>query len=164
MHQPLATLPQITSARLSIRPLLINDVDDLAGMTDDPAITDVIHFLPSPFTRSDAFALIGQNDDRNCFLGAFLDGGLIGVVGTHLHDEDRLEIGYWIASRHQRQGFALEAVSNVISRIRELYPKRQITAECRIGNEASWALLHKLGFRSVGRPGDRPGRELLICR
>jgi RimJ/RimL family protein N-acetyltransferase len=70
--------------------------------------------------------------------------------------------GYWIGSQFQRRGYATEAVSRVITELRRLHPTHQITAECRVGNEGSWKLLHKLGFRPTGQKGDRPGRELLV--
>lgn len=166
MHPPLTRFPRLATERLSIRPLLAADSDALASLTDDPAITGVVHFLPSPFTSADAAALIGGHDDDNCFLGLFRQGRLIGVVGTHAHgvdgaEADGVEIGYWIGPEFQRRGHAREAVSAVISALRHLYPARPIVAECRVGNDASWALLRQLGFDDTGRPGKRPGRRLL---
>lgn len=139
----------------------MKNVEAVRALTDDPAITGAVHFLPSPFTRSDAEALIDSNDNENCFLGIWLKGELIGVIGTHVHGNDRLEIGYWVGSRFQRRGYATEAVSSVVARLRQMHPTRQMTAECRLGNAGSWSLLHKLGFRSTGQQGDRPGRVLL---
>ena len=162
MHQPLTAFPPVETERLVIRPLKMDDAFALSLLTNDPAITDVVHFLPSPFTISDAEALLASNDDANCFLGVWSEGDLIGVVGTHAHGVDRLEVGYWIGSQFQRRGYATEAVSRVIAELGRLHPNHQITAECRIGNEGSWSLLHKLGFRPTGQRGDRPGRELLV--
>lgn len=161
MHPPLTSLGPLQTARLTIRPLTADDSAALSSLTDDPAITQAVHFLPSPFTRADAERLIAGNDAGNCFLGAFRGSELIGVVGSHAHGSDRLEIGYWIGSRFQRQGFAAEAAGAVIAQLRRLYPERQIVAECRPANEGSWNLLHKLGFRPTGEQGDRPGRALL---
>jgi len=160
----LSSFPSRKTERLCIRPLIADDATPVAVLTDDPTITDVVHFLPSPFTLSDAQALIGSQDAENCFLGVWLGADLIGVIGTHAHGDDRLEVGYWIGSRFHRQGYATEAVSTVISQLRRLYPARLITAECRRGNEGSWSLLHKLGFRSTGAQGNRPGRELLAVQ
>lgn len=139
----------------------MSDAEALRVVTDDPAVTGAVHFLPPRFTLADAEALIGSHDDGNCFLGVWLEDRLIGVVGTHAHGSDRLEIGYWIGSRFQRRGYATEAVSTVIGRLRQMHPTRRMTAECKLDNEGSWNLLHKLGFRPTGRKGERPGRELL---
>lgn len=161
MNDALIAFPISETERLSIRPLAISEADAVRALTDDPLITDVVHFLPDPFTRADAEALIRRNDDENCFVGVWLESDLVGVVGTHKHGDDRLEVGYWIGSDFQRRGFAMEAMTDVIARLRQLHPHRQIIAECRLGNEASWALLYKLGFVATGSEGHRPGRELL---
>ena len=154
-------LPRFETERLVIMPLSTADVGAVQALTDDPAITEVVQFLRSPFTCVEAAALIGKNDDKTCFLGAFLQDELVGILGTHAHGDDRLEIGYWIGTKFQRKGYAAEAASASIALLRTIYPDRQMTAECKLGNDASWALLHKLGFRPTGRRGDRPGRELL---
>lgn len=162
MNPHLCAFSPLNTERLNIRPLAMTDAAALACLTDDPAITDVVHFLPSPFTVREAEALIASNDDANCFLGVWTQGDLIGVVGIHAHGRDRLEVEYWIGSHFQRQGYATEAVAGVIAQLQRLQPNRQVTAECRTGNEGSWNLLHKLGFRATGQQGDRPGRELLV--
>lgn len=161
MIPPLMAFPLCETARLRILPLTMGDAPAVASLTDDPVITDAVHFLRSPFTAADAATLIGTSDADNCFLGLWQGGDLIGVAGAHAHGGDRLEIGYWIGSRFQRRGYAAEAVATIIARLRQLYPARTIVAECRRANEASWALLEKLGFRPTGEPGARPGRDVL---
>ncbi len=156
----MTNFPRYETRRLRIEPLKAEHAEALQALTDDPAITGPIHFLSSPFTLSDAEALIGTNDDHNC--GVWQDGKLIGVVGAHAHRDDGTEIGYWIGTRFQGQGYATEAVSSVIDHLRRTHPERRITAECRPGNLASWRLLHKLGFLPTGGQGKRPGRALLV--
>lgn len=154
--------PLLKSGRLSISPLRAQDATIVATLTNDPAITDVVHFLSSPFTVSDALALIGTIDDRNCFYGAWRGDDLVGVIGVHARGDDQIEIGYWIGSRFQRQGFASVAVSTLVGELRQRNADWRIVAECRQGNTASWNLLHKLGFRATGGDGHRPGRKLLM--
>ena len=161
MTPPLNAFPECKSRRLTLRRLAIQDAVALRILTDDPAITDNIDFLPFPFTTSDAEALIARNDQENCFV-AVLDGAnLVGVVGAHARGASQLEIGYWMGSAFHGQGYATEAVSSLITRLQELYPQRQITAECRVANTTSWHLLNKLGFRPTGISGKRAERELL---
>jgi hypothetical protein len=102
----LADMPGIETARLSIAALRPEDAQDLRRLTDDPAITAAVDFLPAPFTLQDAEDLIrsgARGQDR--FLGAWsrvADGepasvrALVGVVGTHLRGAGVIEIGYWI--------------------------------------------------------------------
>jgi len=161
MKPPLTDFPSHETERLRILPLRSTDAEALRALTDDPAVTGAIDFLSSPFQLADAQALIRSNDDENCFLGAWDDAALIGVVGAHARGDDRIEIGYWIGTRFQGRGLATEAVLSVIRRLRQMHPERQIVAECRRSNQASWRLLLRLGFRPTGQQGQRRGRELL---
>jgi RimJ/RimL family protein N-acetyltransferase len=134
-------------------------------MTDEPTITNAIHFLPTPFTLADAQQLIaGKGDGRDCFWGVWLRGSaaLIGTVGTHLRGADEIEIGYWLASSAHGHGFGAEAASSIVRALKSAYPAYRIIAECRPQNEASWRLLEKIGFKADGRDGLRSGRKRLI--
>lgn len=168
----LADLPRLETARLSIAGLAPDDAQALRHLTDDPAITAAIDFLPTPFTLRDAEDLIrtGRQAHGDRFLGAWTHpdpagtrpaGTLVGVVGTHLRGPGTIEIGYWVGGAARGQGFATEAVSAVIGLLGGRFPARALVAECRPGNVASWGLLHKLGFRDTGEDGHRPGRRLL---
>lgn len=160
----LLDLPRIETERLAIAPLERADAAALHRLTDDPAITGAIDFLPDPFTLADAEGLIaGGRHGRDRFLGAWLrdDRTLAGVVGAHLRGEGALEIGYWVGGAARGRGFGAEAVGGVLALLRTRFPRRAILAECRPGNVASWGLLHKLGFRETGTEGHRPGRRQL---
>ncbi|WP_092039148.1 GNAT family N-acetyltransferase [Methylobacterium pseudosasicola] len=175
----LADLPRLETARLSIAALRPEDAPDLRRLTDDPAITAAVDFLPTPFTVRDAEDLIrsgARGQDR--FLGAWMrpteapqagaqasadpaGPDLVGVVGTHLRGSGAIEIGYWVGGAARGRGFAFEAVSAIVALLARRFPARIIVAECRPGNVASWGLLQKLGFRDTGEEGHRPGRRLL---
>ena len=175
----LADLPRIETARLAIAALRPEDAQDLRRLTDDPAITAAVDFLPNPFTVRDAEQLIrsgARGQDR--FLGAWMrptdapqtgeaaspdlaGSDLVGVVGTHLRGPGAIEIGYWVGGAARGRGYAFEAVSAILGLLARRFPARIIVAECRPGNVASWGLLQKLGFRDTGEEGHRPGRRLL---
>lgn len=161
----LADLPRLETARLSIAPLRPEDADELRRLTDDPAITGAVHFLPAPFTLDDARDLIrGGSRDSDRFLGArSRDAGapLVGVVGAHLRGPGAIEIGYWMAGAARGRGLAYEAVSALVGLLARRFPARTLVAECRPANTASWGLLRKLGFEDTGEEGHRPGRRLL---
>jgi RimJ/RimL family protein N-acetyltransferase len=169
MTKTLSALPEIQTERLRLAALAIDDAPALQVVTDDPAITGLIDFLHSPFTLSDAQALIAQDGDgRDRFIGVWHRAAddetsrLIGTVGTHLCDPDRIEIGYWIASAMHGRGYGREAVEGVLTLLRQEFPDRRIIAECRRENTASWHLLLRAGFHPTGDAGQRPGRQLLI--
>ncbi|WP_028749646.1 hypothetical protein [Rhizobium mesoamericanum] len=56
------------------------EVSAAQRLTDDPLITNVLEFLPMPFTEHDALQLLRTQDENNCFLGAWLGEQLVGAV------------------------------------------------------------------------------------
>ena len=161
----LLALPAVATERLALRPLQPDDADAFRAMTDEPAITDVVADLPCPFTLADATRLIvGQGDGRDAFWGVWPRRAqtLLGTIGTHLVNEDEIEVGYWFASAHHGRGFASEAVVGLLPVFAEVYPHRRVFAECRPQNAASWRLLERAGFRADGTLGKRDGRKRLV--
>ncbi|WP_336488930.1 GNAT family N-acetyltransferase [Methylobacterium nigriterrae] len=161
----LADLPGIETRRLRIAALAPEDAAALRAVTDDPAITGAVDFLPDPFTLEDARGLIGSGRHGNDrFLGAWSrdERRLVAVLGTHLRGETAIEIGYWVAGAARGQGVGAEAVTGIVGLLLRRFPGRLIVAECRLGNVASWGLLRKLGFRETGEDGHRPGRRVLV--
>lgn len=161
----LAGFPAIQTARLRIAPLTTPDAADLQALTDDPAITGAVDFLPDRFRLEDAHALIaGTRRGRDVFLGLRerADAALVGVVGTHMRSLEAIEIGYWIGGAARGRGYAGEAVGAVVGLLAQRHPRRLLVAECRRENTASWGLLRKLGFRETGDEGHRPGRRLMV--
>lgn len=151
----------IETERLRVTALVPADAAPLRRLTDDPAIVDAISFLRAPFTLADAAALIARNGNgRDLFRGIWrrADDLLIGVVGSHRQGTSTVEIGYWIGTAFQRQGYAREAAEAVVERLRAATPPPRIVAECRPENRASWRVLERLGFRPTGAAGARPGR------
>ncbi len=161
----IAALPPVETARLTTALLGPGDAAELQALTDDPAITGAIHFLASPFTRADAERLVrGDCYGVERFFGARLRDdtrALVGVIGGGLRGADEIEIGYWFGARFWGRGFASEAVGGFLALLKREFAGRRIVAECRRDNEASWRLLHRLGFRPSGEAGERPQREKL---
>ena len=155
----------IDTARLRLRLLEASDAAAFHTLTDDPAITDKIHFLSHPFTILDAKRFIlGNRDGRDGFWGVWTreQPGMIGTVGSHLRGLDGIEIGYWFTGTSHGRGFGTEAVGAVLQALGTVFLSRDITAECRPENQPSWRLLERLGFRSDGQDGLRAGRKRLV--
>jgi RimJ/RimL family protein N-acetyltransferase len=137
----------------------------LQPITDDRTITTAIHFLKDPFTLADAERLIRDLvPGVDCFFGAFRlsTKELVGVVGAGMRHDDQIEVGYWIGTAFQGNGYGEEVVGAVINLLRSQFPGRQIVAECRMENDPSRRLLKKLKFLPTGEVGQRPNRDLFI--
>lgn len=141
------------------------DADDLQAITNDRSITDAISFLDYPFSRADSLALIHRfsTDKDRVFLGRRRDDGKRAcLIGAHLSENRRIEIGYWVATEHQGQGLGFEAIRALVSEIRASLSDHAIFAEVAPENRASWHVLEKAGFRATGEDGVRAGRKLLV--
>ena len=159
----LPDFPPIETARLHLRPLILSDAEAFQVLTDDPAITEGVDFLASPFDVEHARRLIvGDGKRRDCFWGAWqrTNDTLIGTVGTHLRGSE-IEIGYWFATAAKGRGLASEAVGGVVGVLVAACPGCRLIAECRPENRASWRLLDRAGFRATGEEGRRSGRRKL---
>ena len=164
MTESLAEIPLPQTARLQLVRLTPADAESLQTLTNDPAITGSVHFLPATFELADAYELIARTGAQEAFLGIveYQCKALAGIFGAHLQEGNRIEIGYWIGRDYQGRGYAAEAATAMISVLCGTFPGHRIVAECRRENHASWKTLQKLGFQSSGVMGKRPGRELLI--
>lgn len=170
MTSPL-NIGEITAGQLRLAPLGPGDAQALRAVTSDPAVTSVIPFLPEPFGLQQAQALLArQADGRDLYLGiraarddavpGVAAGELLGVLGVHLRGEDGLEIGYWLPGRHHGHGVARAAVPAAAAAYARAFPDRRLVAECHPDNAVSRRVLARAGFRPLGAPGERPGREL----
>ncbi|GBQ06599.1 GNAT family N-acetyltransferase [Saccharibacter floricola] len=166
MKAPLE-MPALHTERFTLRPLTKQDATVLTELTNHKDITEVVHFLPTPFTRADADALLDvTREEGGQFLGVCFHGNvsLVAVIGVHPRGDDQVEIGYWVHPAQYRRGIAYEAVSAALEALTHNVPQRQIIAECRAENRPSWQLLEKLGFVATGEYGLRPGRHVFVWR
>lgn len=157
--------PAVETARLRIASLVMKDAPEIQVLTDDPAVTGAVDFLPERFGLEDAKGLVGvSRHGKDIFLGARERGtaSLVGIVGTHLRGERAVEIGYWVGGAARGRGYGAEAVGGVVSALARRFPRRLIVAECRPSNAASVGLLQKIGFRNTEEEGHRPGRTVFV--
>lgn len=61
-----------------------------------------------------------------------------------------ISIGYTFHYAHHRRGYAFEALSMLIDRLHNDYPKWDFVSFTEPGNEPSMALLKKLGYKNFG--------------
>lgn len=142
--------------RLAIRPLAWGDVETVFGYRSDPEVARWVTSLP---TALEQFA--GQMLSAASTLVIERDGVLVGDLMLKVQDAwsqaevtDRArgtqaEIGWTVAPAHQGQGYATEAVRELIGIAFDLGVRR-IEAGCFAENEASWHLMERVGMRREG--------------
>ena len=151
------TFTTITTDRLLLRRLEINDGHDFFRYRCLPEIYEYQSFMPKDISQADDFinhnpnnfnipntwfqlAIVSKNEDM-----------LIGDIGIHfLEDNAQIEVGYTLAPSYQGQGYAIEALKAVISYLFLDLKKHRITASVDPSNIKSIRLLEKLGMRKEG--------------
>ncbi|NQW01824.1 MAG: GNAT family N-acetyltransferase [Rhodospirillales bacterium] len=161
-------MPEVfSSARLRFRLVRPDDAAALQAMTNDRAIAEAISFLRYPFTVDDCRRYIEglcSAHDR-VFIGwTKADPVLVSLVGAHLCENKRIEIGYWVGTGFQGRGYGFEAARALLGHLENGFPDFTIFAECAPENVPSWRLLEKLGFETTGQDGARVGRKQLNYR
>lgn len=103
------------ASRVRFRPMLTDDLDDVARLLGDP---QVMAFYPRPRTRAESTAWIAWNEANYARDGYGLwmlhdeAGRFVGDCGLtwqRVDGEERLELGYHLLPEHQGQGLATEA-------------------------------------------------------
>jgi RimJ/RimL family protein N-acetyltransferase len=149
----------IATERLVLRRFRAADAPVLAAYRSDPAVARYQSWdAPFPLLRAEtavANFIASEPDRAGWFQYAIertADRVLIGDVAVRLHDNlMQAEIGFTLATEHQRRGYATEAVRAVLDRLFKVQGLHKVTGECDARNTASAALLERLGFTLEGR-------------
>ena len=144
----------IRSERLFLRPGWPEDWAELLGAIGDEGIVRNLATAPWPYGMKDAmtFTHLPQVHMLPHFFVTLPTGEgarLIGCVGLSQHGDD-VELGYWIARSHWRQGYATEAARAML-RLAAALGHRRIVAGHFADNPASGRVLQNAGFRPTGR-------------
>jgi [ribosomal protein S5]-alanine N-acetyltransferase len=150
--------PTLTTPRLLLRALRLNDLDDLYTYASDPEIdryTPWVHYTSLDEARADLdeFITAYQKDG----IGAFgiehrIDQKLIGILTfSPPHPRNhRSEFGYTIARAYWGQGFATEAAAEFVRFAFEQMGLVRIEAVVLPDHIASARVLEKVGLQYEG--------------
>ncbi len=135
--------------------MTVGDAEVFHSYRSDPVVHAYLSFVPSDLADSREF-LRGfepvQFDTPDTWfqLGVYLaDAGiLIGDIGVHFlsSGSQSVEIGYTIAPQYQGRGYAQEAAGGLLQFLFETLGKHRVQASVDPSNEASIALLKRLGM------------------
>lgn len=151
----------IETPRLLLRPHRLDDLDDLVSFHGDP---EVVRYIPWPVRDREATATALEakvHQDALTVPGQWLvlaveERATATVIGEVLLQwtsaEDRQgEIGYAFGRAHQGNGYAVEAVTQMLRLGFEDLDLHRITAVIVDENEPSARVLRRLGFVEEGR-------------
>lgn len=150
---------RIETERLVLRPYALDDVpamDEVIPANRDHLIEFMAWAKDEPIGTEARRAYVekciaGFRDGTDLTMGMFLraNGELIGGTGYHVHD-DRLEIGYWLAERWQRQGLMTEAAGALTRIALQFSFAPLVEICCDPANERSKGVPKRLGFPLTG--------------
>ena len=145
---------QITTQRLSIRPLKLSDADKLFNYRKDAEANQFQGWIPKTIADTKTFiqtTASEMNQANTWFQLAVMkteNKELIGDIGINFKQEiEQIGLGYTIAKQHQGKGYASEALQAIISVLFTEMNKHRITASVDPRNLPSIRVLEKLGFR-----------------
>jgi ribosomal-protein-alanine N-acetyltransferase len=161
----------IETPRLLLRPMRIEDVDDLLRVFGDPRV--MAAFESDPFDRARMEVWVRRNLEHQDRYGYGLfsivlkaDGTLVGDCGLeHLEDgTGDVELGYDLRSDYWNRGLATEAAAAVRDHAFGVLALPRLVSLIRQGNAASRRVAEKIGMRheaDVERYGRRYWRYAL---
>lgn len=144
------TLPELTTARLLLRPTRMADAKRIALLAGDYHVACMTARIPYPYGLSDAEDWLAATNAEGGAFAIDLDGELIGCCGTAVEDEATAEIGYWIGRPWWGRGFATEAVEALVGYEFFVARRRKLVALRFADNPASGRVLEKNGFQETG--------------
>ena len=142
------------TTRVILRPMVDEDLDDMAALLGDPV---VMTYYPRPRTRDEAQAWITRTRDSyrehgfglwvlvERSTGEFL--GDCGLTVQQVDGVDELEVGYHVRAGRQGEGFGTEATTAVRDHAREVLGASRLVAIIDPANLASQRVASKIGLR-----------------
>lgn len=151
-----ATWPARTD-RLALRPATLDDLDATWAFR---RLEDVSRWLTrAPTTLEEYRTRFEDPDSIAQTLVVELDGRVIGDLMLKVEDAwaqaevaerargVQAELGWVLHPDHSGQGYATEAVRELVRLCFEDLELRRVTANCFAANDASWRLMERVGMR-----------------
>jgi len=161
LNKSFTPFPILTTERLTLRPLVIADEQEIFTLRSDSEINKYLDRQLSN-TIDDARNFINKvneniNKNDSLYWAITLSDKniLIGTICLFGFDEnDKCEIGYELLTNFQGQGIMKEAAEKVIDYAFNTIKVRKIEAFFHRDNQSSIKLLEKLSFRNSNKPDE----------
>lgn len=147
---------------LILRPWKPEDIDRLVEGLNDIKVSQWLAFVPHPYLRSDALKWIehcqhlsdeeGAQRDYEFAIEHKADRAMIGGVSLNNIDAETGGAGggIWINAAYHRRGYGRQAFGERIRFAFDTLGLRELRNGYFIGNEPSWDLQKRFGYRLTG--------------
>lgn len=142
----------IKTNRLILRPMDINDLNDIYEYSKSPTISQYMYFKRIDDINqmkeyiSNCIEQYNKKDKDIHSLSIIYNSKVIGEIAL-LFFEEGTELFWIISEKYQNQGFAYEAAVAYIDYIKDNFNLSKISAHCDTRNVPSKKLMEKLGFK-----------------
>ncbi len=168
LNRTFTPFPVLTTERLTLRQLVINDEQEIFTLRSDSEINkyldrqisntiddarDFINKVNENINKSDSLYWAITLSDKNILIGTI-------CLFSFSDENDKCEIGYELLTNFQGQGIMKEAVEKVIDYAFNTIRVQKIEAFFHRDNQSSIKLLEKFSFRDSNEP-DKTGPDLL---
>ena len=144
----------LRTARLTLRPFEVTDVDDVYGYASDPQVAR-FRPLPDPYTRDDAVDFVNRqmrtdwstSPEFAVVYGPRVIGGISLLVNA---EHETAELGYLLGRRWWGRGLATEAARAAVGWGFRQFSLHRIYARAHVSNRRSWRVMERLGLTREG--------------
>ncbi len=152
------TLPTLTTARLILRPLRIEDGPAIQEGAHHPDVARMTIRIPHLYPDGAAEKWIAEHQrdweaEKQLTLGICdrEEDQVRGVVHVYIDaDNNHAELGYWVAVPWQGKGFATEASGALMQYCFDELAFNKVHAHCMATNPASSRVLENIGMKREG--------------
>ena len=153
-----ASLPELETSRLVLRPLKMRDAGDIFAYASDPDVARYVLWEPHK-TVADTRnyiryirALYHRGLPASWAVTLRESGQVIGTIGFMWYSDanSAAEIGYSFSKAHWNMGYATEALRAVIDSVFRTLPVNRLEAQHDVRNPASGRVMEKCGMRKEG--------------
>lgn len=154
----MTSIPELTTARLRLRPFTADDADRVTSLLQRPEIAATTLNISWPYPEGAAASWIashrGDAEARNGFTWAITrqtNGEVIGAFGLGIDARHhRGSLGYWLDVASWNRGITSEAAQRVVRFGFETLNLHRIEAMCLPRNIASSRVMEKAGMEFEG--------------
>jgi len=151
----------LKTERLFLRPISVNDLEDVFPNVTDPEIARHMSWEPHKSKHETKLFLERlqkeMHDERTYTWSIFIKDKFCGIVSLisvlrkhRALTYDRAELAYWVARDFHNQGIMTEACKSVVDFAFTNLNLHRLTVSHATANKASEALINKLNFRYIG--------------
>jgi aminoglycoside 6'-N-acetyltransferase len=141
--------PSLTGARVTLRPVVADDVPSLAEMLAEPAVA---RWWPAYDAERVTAELVADEAGERHYVIELADRAIGFIQSYEEEDPDfrHASIDLFLGSRDHRQGLGTDAIRVLAAHLIDQRGHHRLTIDPAADNEASISAYRKVGFRPVG--------------